>query len=712
MNRKFNFKARAHLLKLLGDQLIGNDRLAIFELVKNSYDANATIVDINLDLFENPPSIRVQDNGIGMSIETIEGKWMELGTDSKRGENRSRSPEPFNRLPLGEKGIGRLAVHKLGSQLCLSTKSKGHSEYKIDINWPEEIENSEYIDDVEIDIFENATPQNIKGESGTLIEISGLHKLDWKRGEIRSLNKLITSIISPFSNISDFKVNLNVQGSKDHLKGLPDVREILDESIWKFEFEIDLEANFKWNYSFNPPIGFKSLNKNNLSSEKDNSLELGNSDFKELILEKTMLNGIGPIKGDCYFYMLSKDALSAGGNYLARKNYLKEQTGVRVYRDDIRVFNYGESKDDWLDLNTARINNPSKRLGTNSVIAAISLDLEKSQKATNGDILEEKTNREGFDENNAFERLQLIVSSAFDKFFRLHIADRETIEDYIKGVRETKKPDPSTNFENAITDISSTIKKHGLEPKIGNKVEFIATEYKRMQDFTLNAGLKGLNLAVIFHEVEREVDYLSKDIKNEENFELLKTRVQHLVNLIEGFRPLLRRNQQKTFPISTLIMKTKKPMESRFKFHGISVSAPVLIEEDNDFTITAPYGLLMAALQNLLNNSMYWSRLRYEKDKAGPKPGIGIFTLLDWFEEGPAIVIADNGPGFTIPPEKAVDAFVTDRVEGAGLGLYFVNLAMESVGGKLLIMQSDDLDLPEAFSGAAVVMLFKAKKDV
>ena len=104
------FKARAHLLKLLGDELIGDDRLAIFELVKNAYDADATKVEVMLDLGSTNPKIVVTDHqGHGMSEETILGKWMEIGTDSKRKE-RIRSPR-FKRMPLGGKGVGRLAVH-------------------------------------------------------------------------------------------------------------------------------------------------------------------------------------------------------------------------------------------------------------------------------------------------------------------------------------------------------------------------------------------------------------------------------------------------------------------------------------------------------------------------------------------------------------------------------------------------------------------------
>jgi hypothetical protein len=81
-----------------------------------------------------------------------------------------------------------------------------------------------------------------------------------------------------------------------------------------------------------------------------------------------------------------------------------------VYRDGVRVFNYGERNDDWLGLNVRRINTPGGKFGTNSIVAAVHLHLDKSHG------LREKTNREGFDQNDTFDRLKRIVLSAVELF--------------------------------------------------------------------------------------------------------------------------------------------------------------------------------------------------------------------------------------------------------------------------------------------------------
>ena len=81
----YKIRARTHILQLMGEELIGDDGLAVFELVKNGYDADATEVDVNLNVRSGlSQSIIVLDSGTGMTLEDITGKWLELATDSKR----------------------------------------------------------------------------------------------------------------------------------------------------------------------------------------------------------------------------------------------------------------------------------------------------------------------------------------------------------------------------------------------------------------------------------------------------------------------------------------------------------------------------------------------------------------------------------------------------------------------------------------------------
>jgi anti-sigma regulatory factor (Ser/Thr protein kinase) len=708
-----SFKANAHLLKLLGDELIGDDRLAVFELVKNAYDADATSVDVELNLNTKSPNIIVWDhNGSGMNKEDIVTKWMEIGTKSKRKENRVRSPI-FSRMPLGEKGIGRLAVHKLGTQLCINTRAKNAPEFNITIDWPSLIDEANYIEDTKVKILELEYPRYFNKETGTRIEINGLNNENWTRGDIRRLKRMLTSLISPFKTVSDFHVNYSVPGKEKDIADLLESEDILAKALWTYDFIIDEDGSFSCSYKFNPPSTFKELvstikNVDNsklelLEPSKEEELARDVNVRESLLLNQEDLKGIGPISGSFYVYMKTGSILNAVGSAQSIKDYLKEQSGIRVYRDGIRVFNYGEATDDWLGLNAGRINRPGQRIDSGMVIGGVDLNLEQSNK------LQEKTNREGFDDNNTYKRFRWIISSIIEDFHMKHQDDRIALTSYIKGDIKDLSP-ATTRFAESIKDIKVSIKKHGLEVEMSNKVAQIESDYLQMREVTLSSGIAGINLAVIFHEVERGVDDLNQSIRQSDDYDTLLKRAEHLAELLEGFAPLLRRNEQKTFNIKALLEKVLKLNNHRFTHHNVSVSCPIFTGESESFEVTAPFGLLQATLTNLLDNSIHWTQLKAEKEGKHYKPAIRVDSLLDWFKEGPALVIMDNGPGFSIDPEEAVQPFKTTRPGGMGVGLYYADKVMETIGGSLLICTPDELELPDAYKGAAVVMLFKQGK--
>jgi len=707
------FRANAHLLKLLGDELIGDDRLAVFELVKNAYDANATSVDVELNLDGENSNIVIWDHeGFGMTKDDILNKWMEIGTNSKRSGNKVRTPG-LKRLPLGEKGVGRLAVHKLGSQLAIHTRAKESCEYKITIDWPSLIDSAEYIEDTKVSITPLAKPLFFKNETGTRIEINDLNNTHWTRGDLRRLKRLLTSLISPFKTVSDFDVKLSVPGREKDLSDLLEAKDILNKAVWSYDFIIDESGAFSSTYQFNPPTTFKELASSEFT-EDDTRLELlepskeeelaRTQDVRELLhLNPEDLSGIGAISGTFYVYMKQPAVLNAVGSPQLIKEYLKEQSGVRVYRDGIRVFNYGEGNDDWLGLNAGRINMPGLKIDTGMVIGGIDLHLESSFG------LKEKTNREGFDDNDIYKRFRWIVASIVEDFHLKHRKDRENLTAYLKG--DVKDVSPATaSFSENIESIKQSIQKHGLEEEMTNKVNQIESDYHQMREVTLSSGIAGINLAVIFHEVERGVDDLNASIRQSDDYETLLKRAEHLTELLEGFAPLLRRNEQKTFSIKALTQKIVNLSEHRFKHHNVAISCPINTDESESFEVTAPFGLLQATLTNLIDNAIHWTSLKAEKEGEGYQSAIRIDSLPTWFKEGPAIVVMDNGPGFSLSAEEAIQPFKTSRPGGMGVGLYYSDKVMETIGGGLLICSPEDLDLPAAYQGAAVVMIFNKDK--
>lgn len=156
MNQSFEITPR--VIAHLGEDLIKNESIALVELVKNSYDAGATSCDVEFSFSGDAlVKIIVADNGSGMDMQTVLNSWLVIGTDNKKKQlERGTS----GRLPLGEKGIGRLGIHKLGNKIHLESKRDKCKLVEVDINWTL-LDKAEKVDDFPVMIKEI---DNLKNE--------------------------------------------------------------------------------------------------------------------------------------------------------------------------------------------------------------------------------------------------------------------------------------------------------------------------------------------------------------------------------------------------------------------------------------------------------------------------------------------------------------------------------------------------------------------
>jgi hypothetical protein len=567
---KAALRANSHVLRLLGEELIGDDGLAIFELVKNGYDADAKSVSVTIALDRKDKAIFLQDDGSGMTIEDLKSKWLVLATDSKRGQlQRVRSPR-YSRLPLGEKGVGRIAAFKLGKKLKLTTKKAGSQECTIQIDFENLIGQSAYLDQLSVQIEMRKIPIVFHDKNtGTRIEITDLYRETWQRGDLRKLNRLVTSLSSPFETKDSFSVTLAAPGREKDLEGMFGPNDFKEQAIWEFSFELN-KNGFTWNYKFKPPM-WKTVVGRSTSKRKDTLLldaknydSVGGGEEQPIVFKPSFLTGIGPIKGVIYGYYLRSEVLKALGNQQQLKSWLNDQTGVRVYRDNVRVFNYGEPTDDWLGLNVRRINRPGDRFGTNSIVASVNLDLESSVQ------LKEKTNREGFDSGGAFARFQNLTFSVFEFFEREAMDDRKALDDVIRGKGTQVAP---VRFLDAIETLKAGVKRKDIPGRFRISIEAIEKDYAELRDVMVSAGTSGLNLAVIFHEIEREVDALAVAIDKKLDEQVIKKQIEQIHYMLHAFAPLLRKNPAKSVFCSEVIEQATRVRKSRFAFHGIAFGA-------------------------------------------------------------------------------------------------------------------------------------------
>ena len=202
------FKPRAQILLQLGEQLIKNENIAMLELVKNSYDADAKKVIVNMQHIDDAEHgyIEIYDDGCGMNINIIRDVWMEPGNSHKKAIVEQQKRSSLGRLPIGEKGIGRFGVHKLGMVIELVSRTKNNKEVSLSVDW-RKFENADYLSDVNIDICER-NPEVFTGQkTGTYIKIKQL-STNWSRGMLRNLHRALTALNSPFESDSSFKVIL------------------------------------------------------------------------------------------------------------------------------------------------------------------------------------------------------------------------------------------------------------------------------------------------------------------------------------------------------------------------------------------------------------------------------------------------------------------------------------------------------------------------
>ena len=225
---QLSFSTNAKLEKLIGRELITNNIIAIFELIKNSYDAFAHRATIKFENFhityadtqkkgdgnrvisDFDSKIVIEDDGVGMSFEEVRTKWMEIGTTSKEDKFLEISTEETNdkRIMNGEKGIGRFGTDKLGSLLHLvSIGDGGYEKTIIDIDWNQFDDHTITIQDVAFDCFVERFTKPQK--TGLTLEIKSLRDV-WTKSDVIKLKRQLSKLISPFSQEQDkFKIYLN-----------------------------------------------------------------------------------------------------------------------------------------------------------------------------------------------------------------------------------------------------------------------------------------------------------------------------------------------------------------------------------------------------------------------------------------------------------------------------------------------------------------------
>ena len=536
---KESFSITPRIIAHFGEDLIKNDSIALLELVKNSYDAGASLCTVDFHVEENKlTSISIWDNGCGMDIQTVKNVWLVIGTDNKKP-----SEKRFGRFPLGEKGIGRLGVHKLGREITMLTKTKSSKEVNVHIDWDKLITANE-ISDFTIDVNENDTPKcfNKSNDSGTFITITNL-KSEWDKRQIREVYRNIMSLNSPFVDTSDsFKVEIT--SNSNLFDGLPKFEDLISNGGLYFgSCKLSGRVIKSFKYEFKPWQSLTKLDTGRVVTESQLQQEdIFLKGFHEVEGKKRKeqydidLNafGIGDIDFDIIIF--ETDAMIF--NYLntektSLKSYLAENGGIRVYRDNVRVYDYGEPDNDWLGIDLKRIHRVGGNVSNNIVIGSVRLKREQSYG------LKEKTNREGFIENESYHAFVDAINYVLSIFVRLRNEDKEKLTNLYKKHKSIEPVLSDLNGVIELVNLKVTNEKDKTE--ILEYLYRINKQYAEVKEVLIKSANAGLNLGVVIHEMEKQVAILLGCVKRDEKERTLYIS-RRLEKIVRGYTSMIRKS--------------------------------------------------------------------------------------------------------------------------------------------------------------------------
>ena len=348
------FSVDSNILFELGERLVTRPSIALSELIKNAYDADATKATVIFDHVDTPGGVMIiEDDGHGMTFEEIENNWMRIATHGKREKPISRI---YCRPVSGAKGVGRLAVRRLGTKLTLQSIAEREDDHVaakemvvVNFNWGDDFSPGQDLIDVPISYTREIVPPDTK--TGVALLIDGVRDT-WTKEEVINLRRDLLSVQSPYPDITirskrieggnckpdpGFSFELVVDGSGELKELSGELGESFLKAAWA-ELKGEIDEN---------GIAHYDISIQQKTKERDSLKDTTNiyPDLKE-------------VSFIIYYFVYRPDFLSSSGfNLSTATKKGREEGGVRIYLDGFRVFPYGDPGDDWLRLDEYGVKN-------------------------------------------------------------------------------------------------------------------------------------------------------------------------------------------------------------------------------------------------------------------------------------------------------------------------------------------------------------------
>ncbi|MFC2165383.1 ATP-binding protein [Acidobacteriota bacterium] len=748
MNAPEELKIRpyARLLTMLGDQLIKNERIALIEIIKNSYDADADWVKLSFCNFNkdfeknNKSKIIMEDNGDGMDDDIIINHWLNPATPEKKHRKRIQKTTPKGRIIQGEKGIGRFALLKLGKTIKIFTKKENENmEYIIDLDFSQYdseflkigTESKDlYLDELSISLSTQNPKfikkrnislgiRSLKRESkGTRIEITNLKGI-WTEKKVEEVYRDVAKLQSIFSrkisppnhqeNSNNFAVyiykdNKNLTFQEDYrekLNFLLDERAVIrvengyyDEGKGLFKFKLnDIPSVLKLR---DPEIAGLRVFKDHFGHG-----EKLPSDWK---------TDCGPFQFEFFVFDFSPSAPTKYELDKEDKKIIRNHR-IYLYRDGIRVYPYGESDDDWLRIDMYRGTIAAGHfLSNDQVVGYVRISQQHNPR------LLDKTNREGLIEEGRttgdfLALLRVILRYIRQKPYALY---KEKHKD-----RKAQDSFQKEKVKNSIGLLIEVVKKNKAAIDLLSKLE---NEYKLERKYLIQRAetteeLAGVGLSVetashdimaIMEKALFSIDSIIKDTLYKEEFdhEELQNALQSLRGMLSYIEAQLKdiqllfkssKQRRRHIKIKNILEKVERIYRGILKKKDIKL----LIQEIGSPLIAKTTdAVLLQLFINLFDNSVYWFQTLSIENKL-------IEITLDG--KNGQLIFSDNGPGVEKEAKPYIfEPFYSGKGEdGRGLGLYIARQLLERHDYSIELAE---LKADKMLSGANFVVSFVPKE--
>lgn len=677
---KWKFDVSA--FRLIGRDLITDRVTALFELVKNSYDANAREVWVT---FQNISSediskrvITIKDDGYGMAFEDVRDKWMVIGTPSKRAAKYS--PAPFHRRCVGEKGIGRFAVDKLGDKVTITTKKENDDAWlNISIDW-DEYENKSnsgdtcYFTDID-NLYNFSKASNIE-ESGTTLTIKNVRE-SWTEKDVLRFLRESCRIVSPYSkDYGTFEIH-----------------------VYAPEYSIDDNTE-------------RGIN----AGETDlatlaGSISFGNSYQETLFFDehteslqkrRSPLRSFGGVEMILYFF-----------DGKARSAYKKKYPynhidGIKIYRDGLITTPFAEmegevgNQRDILGIDKNRWQDMFDKVSAREIIGTVFITKERNP------YIIDSTNRQDFTDTPEYRDLKAFIIEQLGAI----VAYKQYMQEKNKGKISSQLVTAGNNlneFATVINQVAETYPEVSSQLKplvskvlsIGKSIkrtlkeqQQIESDYVRKENMYLSMMSLQEYAIQVTHAVRTSLSRIQTDAQyfyeffpdpeDEDTFKLYAKEIfeemQVLDKVIDYMLSYSSSNLQfEELDTKLLIQNIINGYLLQMKKEDIEIRLDLI----DNLHIFCNVQFVKEILQNVINNSI----------KALKQTSKKIIKISSFIEnESLILLVSDNGIG--IPREKWDWIFglyntTTEKDGGAGVGLYVVQSRVKALKGNVFVTNSE-----------------------